>query len=125
MMKVSNEASVNIHLDPHVLLKKYEKEIKELKQELAMHDMLQSRGRINYEPYNAEEKFKQQEIAKKYLRGEIDDIEFESLRQVKELFIQFRNLYKELQKDIQNNNVVVDQKAVPVDQVWIKIFELN
>jgi kinesin family protein 6/9 len=31
MMKVSNEASVNIKLDPAILLKKYEREIKDLK----------------------------------------------------------------------------------------------
>jgi kinesin family member 6/9 len=54
MMKVSNEAVVNIQLDPQLLLKKYEKEIKELKQELAMHDTLASRGRIQYDPYSAE-----------------------------------------------------------------------
>ena len=31
MMKVCNETSINVSLDPTVLLKKYEKEIKELK----------------------------------------------------------------------------------------------
>ena len=31
MMKVCNEATINVSLDPTVLLKKYEKEIKELK----------------------------------------------------------------------------------------------
>lgn len=31
MMKVSNEAIIQLKLDPHVLLKKYEKEIKDLK----------------------------------------------------------------------------------------------
>lgn len=48
MMKVSNEISIDMNLDPKLLLKKYEKDIKELKQELAMHDTLASRGRINY-----------------------------------------------------------------------------
>jgi kinesin family protein 6/9 len=31
MMKVANEVSIQLKLDPTVLLKKYEKEIKELK----------------------------------------------------------------------------------------------
>jgi kinesin family protein 6/9 len=31
MMRVSNEATINVHLDPTVLLKKYEREIRELK----------------------------------------------------------------------------------------------
>lgn len=52
MMKVSNEISVDMNLDPKLLLKKYEKDIRELKQELAMHDTLASRGRISYEPYS-------------------------------------------------------------------------
>jgi len=106
MTKVSNEATINVHLDPQVLLKKYEKEIKDLKQELAMHDTLGNRGRINYEPYTPEQQYAQQQIAKKYLNGDIDDIDIESLRQVKELFIQFRNIYRNLVKDVKNNNYI-------------------
>jgi kinesin family protein 6/9 len=103
MMKVSNEATINIHLDPQVLLKKYEREIKELKQELAMHDTLASRGRISYEPYTPEQQYQQQVVAQQFLNGESEDIDIESLRQVKELFFQFRNLYKKLHRDVKNN----------------------
>jgi kinesin family protein 6/9 len=46
MMKVSNEAVINVQQDPELLLKKMEKEIKELKQELAMHDTLANKGRV-------------------------------------------------------------------------------
>ena len=53
-MKVTNETSVRVNLDPQILIKKYEKEIKDLKQELPMHDTLSNRGRIQYEPYTAE-----------------------------------------------------------------------
>ena len=63
MMKVSNEISIDVNLDPKLLLKKYEKDIKELKQELAMHDTLANRGRINYEPFTPEQQHKQQQIA--------------------------------------------------------------
>lgn len=112
MMKVSNEAVINVRLDPHVLLKKYEKEIRELKQELAMHDTLANRGRINYEPYSPEQQYLQQIMAKKFLDGEVEDIEFESLRQVKELFFQFKNIYRNLAKDIKIGNYVdLEKKA--------------
>lgn len=112
MMKVSNEASIHIHLDPRVLLKKYEKEIKELKQELAMHDTLADRGKINYEPYPPELQYQQQLLAKKFLEGELEDVEFESLRQVKELFFQFKNIYRNLAKDIKIGNYVnIEKKA--------------
>ena len=67
MMKVSNEISVDISLDPKLLLKKYEKDIRELKQELAMHDTLANRGRINYEPYTPEQQHKQQLMAQDFL----------------------------------------------------------
>ena len=55
MMKVQNEATVNIMQDPALQIKRYEKEIRDLKQELAMHDTLSNRGRINYAAYNQRE----------------------------------------------------------------------
>lgn len=69
-----------------------------------MHDTLASRGRINYEPYTPEQQHEQQILAQKYLDGSTDDIEVESLRQVRELFIQFRNIYRSAIKDIENNS---------------------
>lgn len=62
MMNVMNEASVNIQLDTQALLRKYGKEIKELKQELAMHNTLANRGRISYDPYTAEEQYPLQNV---------------------------------------------------------------
>jgi kinesin family protein 6/9 len=94
MMNVMNEASVNIQLDTNALLRKYQKEIKELKQELAMHNTLSNRGRINYDTYTPEEQYQQQLIAKRFLHGQIDDIDFESVRQAKELFSQCRYLFR-------------------------------
>ncbi|EGR33967.1 kinesin family member 9, putative [Ichthyophthirius multifiliis] len=119
MMKVSNDTSIQMKLDPTLLLKKYEKEIKELKQELAMHDTLANRGRITYDQYTPEQQYEQQVLAKKFLDGAIEDIEFESLRQVKELFFQFRNLYKNLLKDVENKNYVdarLEQKDTNVNK---------
>ena len=55
MMKITNEATVNLMMDPALLIKRYEKEIRDLKQELAMHDTLANRGRINYADYSQKE----------------------------------------------------------------------
>lgn len=110
-MNVVNEASVNIQLDTNALLRKYVKEIKELKQELAMHNTLANK-RINYDPYTPEESYQQQLNAKKFLHG-TDDIEFESVRQAKELFNQCRILYRKLlasNPDIANENAKVEGK---------------
>lgn len=77
--------------------------MKELRQELAMHDTLANRGRITYEAYTAEQQYEQQKLAKDFLEGKIEDIQIESLRQVRELFVQFRNLYKNVARDAANN----------------------
>jgi kinesin family protein 6/9 len=50
-------------------------------------------------------------LAKKFLDGELEDIEFDSLRQVKELFFQFKNLYRNLLQDIENKNFVDTKQA--------------
>ena len=64
---VVNITSVNIQLDINAQIRKMTKEIKELKQELAMHNTLANRGRINYDPYTPEEQKAQMEAAKKFL----------------------------------------------------------
>ncbi len=110
MMNVVNEATVNIQLDTAALLRKYQKEIKELKQELAMHNTLSSRGRINYDPYSSEEQYQQQLIAKKFLIGESEDIDFESIRQAKELFYQCRFLFQKVCSTKDIGEMVIDNK---------------
>lgn len=98
MMRVSNEATVNINQDPALLLKKYEREIRDLKQELAMHDTLANRGRINYDPDPPE---KQYEMAKSFLTGQVDDIDqLNSIRQCRDLMHQMRLAYRKLEMNI-------------------------
>lgn len=109
MNNVVNELAVNIQLDTTALLKKYRKEIKELKQELAMHNTLANRGRINYDPYQPDEQYQQQLLAKKYLIGESEEMEFDSVRQAKELFTQCRFLF---QKYCVNNRDLISDSSV-------------
>lgn len=59
-----------------------------------MHNTLANRGKINYDPYTPEEQYIQQQIALKFLNGENEDIEFDSIRQAKELFIQCRIIFQ-------------------------------
>ena len=54
-----------------------------------------------------------QKIAKDYLEGKTQDIQIDSLRQVKELFIQFKNIYRNLSKDIANNNLPREVQGPP------------
>lgn len=94
MMRVSNEATINIELDPLQLIERYKKEARDLKQELAMHDTLANRSRVVYENYTPEQQYQMQLIAEKYLDGAIEEIDFESLRQIKEILFQMRNIFK-------------------------------
>ena len=96
MGDVVNVASVNIQLDINAQIKKMTKEIKELKQELAMHNTLANRGRINYDPYSPNEQKIQMEAAKKFLVGQSEELEFDSVRQAKELFYQIRHIYQKV-----------------------------
>lgn len=92
MMKVKSEVSVNVKVDAHLLVKKYEQEIKELKQELAMHDALSGRNRATYDPYTEEQRFELQQQIKAYCKGDIDNIEVVNLRHITEVLQQFKIL---------------------------------
>lgn len=103
MMKVKNEATVNIMVDPKLAIKRYEKEIRDLKQELAMHDTLANRGRINYDTYSAEDLRKLKSVKDQFLRGEIEEIEhIDSIRMIKELFNLIKNDYNQTAQQIES-----------------------
>lgn len=102
MMRIQNEASVNVVADPNLLIKRYEHEIKQLKAELAMHDTLANRGRINYAEYSQEEQSGIQKVTQQFLAGERDDIgEIDSLRKVREVFSQIRGKYRRTQQNME------------------------
>jgi kinesin family protein 6/9 len=102
MMKLANDATVNIKLDPQLLLKKYEREIKELKQELAMHDTLANRTNIQYESFTPEQQTEMRGVVNKYIRDEIQEIEVVSVRQIRALFGQFKNIVIEMEQQLAN-----------------------
>jgi len=115
MMRVSNEASVNVHLDPALLIRKYERQIKDMKQELAMHDTLAGRSRVQYEEYTPDEQAVLETKVQMYLDGEIQEIEVQSLRMVYEAFGIFRKLHQslrtELSKRPQKADEIVEEAA--------------
>lgn len=86
MMKVSTEAAVNVQMDPLMQVSKLQKQVRDLKQELAMHDTLANRSGVNYDNYTPEQQADLQAVVLQYLTGVVDEIEVVSLRQVKETF---------------------------------------
>jgi kinesin family protein 6/9 len=96
MMKVKTEAFLNLQSDPAQLLKKYEREIRELKQELAMHDALTGRAAVGYDEYSEERRHDVMKSVKAYVADQVPDIEIPSLRHVKEVLLQFKIYAKAL-----------------------------
>ncbi|RHY60733.1 hypothetical protein DYB28_007706 [Aphanomyces astaci] len=97
MMRVQNEATSIVETDPTILIKKYEKQIKELKQELTMHDSLVERTGVVYDEHTPEQKFELMRLVRAYVDSAVDDdavLQLTSLRHIKELFRQFKVLLK-------------------------------
>ncbi|OQS01559.1 kinesin-like protein [Achlya hypogyna] len=98
MMRVQNEATSIVETDPSILIKKYERQIKELKQELTMHDALVERTGVVYDEHTPEQKFELMRLVRAYTDAPTDDdfslLQLSSLRHIKELFRQFRLLLR-------------------------------
>lgn len=86
MKQVENVPHVNEKADQALLIKRYQKEVRDLKQELSMHDTLSNRALVSTEPFTAEQAYEIQKVAQDYLTGQTDDIEeLSSVRQIKEM----------------------------------------
>ncbi|KAJ3063252.1 Kinesin-like protein kif9, partial [Rhizoclosmatium hyalinum] len=99
MMCVANTPVVNVQFDAVALMKKYEREVRELKQELAMHDSLANRSHVQYESFGEAQRGELGKVVKAYLRDEEAELEIVSLRQVREYFLQFKLIYKALEQE--------------------------
>ncbi|ORY30713.1 kinesin-domain-containing protein [Rhizoclosmatium globosum] len=62
--------------DAVALMKKYEREVRELKQELAMHDSLANRSHVQYESFGEAQRGELGKVVKAYLRDEEAELEF-------------------------------------------------
>lgn len=100
MMRVQNETNQNVEMDPLILVRKYEKQIKELKQELMMHDALSERTiSQGYDEYTPEQRVELKSTVRRYVDASPDEedtiLQVESMRQMNEIFRQFKSLVKE------------------------------
>eukprot|EP01116_Phalansterium_solitarium_P017393 TRINITY_DN4272_c0_g1_i1.p1 TRINITY_DN4272_c0_g1~~TRINITY_DN4272_c0_g1_i1.p1 ORF type:complete len:575 (-),score=230.29 TRINITY_DN4272_c0_g1_i1:2003-3727(-) len=90
MIKVAIDPQINARTDPEALVKRYEQEIRELKAELAMHNALVGKGQTQYDAYTPEQRAELNATVRKYVRGELDEIEVDSMRAVRETLLQFK-----------------------------------
>jgi len=101
VMRVSNEATINIQISNDALIKKYETQVKELKQELAMHDQLKGITQVTYDPYTDEQRLDLRKMLKRYIHNEIEEVEIKNLRQIKEMFLQFKTIIKGMEQEME------------------------
>ncbi|XP_013400973.1 kinesin-like protein KIF9 [Lingula anatina] len=101
MMCVANEPAINEHYDPAIMVKKLEKEILHLRNELAMHDTLTNRSMVTYEPLSEQQKYEIKQQVRRYLEGSLDEIDIVNVRQIQGVFDSFKELYGQMEKEIE------------------------
>ena len=94
MMGVTNETVAVETVDPSALIKKQEKIIRALKQELLMHDALVERTGVTYEPYTPEQQESISQMLERYVEApELDEesvLNITNYRQMLEICKQFK-----------------------------------
>jgi kinesin family protein 6/9 len=116
MMCVSTNPQMNVQYDPLALLKKYEREIRELKMELSMHDTLSNKSHVQYEPFSETQRLELMKSIRGFVDGEADEIEVINLRQIRELFSGFRNMIKHAEQESEGRVLQSASQGTLLDQ---------
>ncbi|GFR47649.1 hypothetical protein Agub_g9392 [Astrephomene gubernaculifera] len=92
---LTTQLAVNESSDPGLLLRRYERQIKELKAELAMRDTLSGRSRVSYDDPTDDELRELHSTARRFLAGEADveELPADSLKRVREAFKALRAVH--------------------------------
>ncbi|XP_043397654.1 kinesin-like protein KIF9 isoform X4 [Chelonia mydas] len=101
MKWVTTEPAINEKYDPERMVKNLEKEIALLKQELAMHDSLVNRSLVNYDPLNEIQIAEINSQVRRYLEGATDDIDIMNIRQIQEVFNQFKVILSQQEQEVE------------------------
>ena len=99
MMRVQNSTVAVEVTDPVKMVKKQEQQIKELRQELLMHDALADRTGVVYDPYTPEQVADLKKQLELFLtcgpNEEEENFEFQSVRQMREVCKLFKVMFKQ------------------------------
>ncbi|NXK52392.1 KIF9 protein, partial [Chauna torquata] len=101
MKWITTEPVINVTCDPEETVKALEKEIILLKQELAMHDNLVNRSLVTYDPLTDVQIAEIKSQIHKYLQGAIDEIDIMNIRQVQEVFKQFKLIVRQQEHEVE------------------------
>uniref|UniRef100_UPI0037E99A8C kinesin-like protein KIF9 n=1 Tax=Semicossyphus pulcher TaxID=241346 RepID=UPI0037E99A8C len=117
MKRVQTEPAVNEHLDPAALIKKLQRDVDMLKEELSMYNTQMNRQGITYQPLSEAQHAEIQSQVQRYLEGSLKEISVVSVRQVQAVFAQFKlavqkQEHKVIAQQSQTYNLVArDQSA--------------
>ncbi|XP_078716120.1 kinesin-like protein KIF9 isoform X1 [Lampetra fluviatilis] len=95
-----NAVPIELH-DPQRTVKDLEKEIRLLKNELAMHDILANRKKVSYEPLLEHQVAEIQSQVRRYLDGSLNEITLANVRQIQEVFAQFKVIFLQQEEEVE------------------------
>ncbi|XP_041103567.1 kinesin-like protein KIF9 isoform X2 [Polyodon spathula] len=113
MKCVQTEPAVNEHIDPVLQVKKLEMEIRQLKDELAIHDSLANRSQVSYDTMSDTQIADINFQVHRYLEGTTDEIEIVNIRQIQEVFAQFKVVLQQQEQEIEAK---IRQKYTLIDR---------
>ncbi|KAM6134374.1 LOW QUALITY PROTEIN: kinesin-like protein KIF9 [Pterocles gutturalis] len=99
MKCITAEPVINETYDQEGTVKILEKEIRLLKQELAMHDSLGNGSLVTYDPLTDVQIAEIKSQVRRYLKGAIDEIDIVNVRQIQEVFKQFRLIVSKQERE--------------------------
>ncbi|NWW53269.1 KIF9 protein, partial [Pedionomus torquatus] len=102
MKWITTEPVINETYDREGTVKALEKEISLLKQELAMHNSLVNRSLVTYDPLTNVQIAEIKSQVHKYLKGDIDEIDIVNIRQIQEVFKQFKLVVSQQEHEVES-----------------------
>ncbi|XP_032017649.1 kinesin-like protein KIF9 isoform X8 [Hylobates moloch] len=102
MKLVTTQPAINEKYDTERMVKNLEKELALLKQELAIHDSLTNRTFVTYDPMDEIQIAEINSQVRRYLEGTLDEIDIIDLRQIKEVFNQFRVVLSQQEQEVES-----------------------
>ncbi|XP_062978516.1 kinesin-like protein KIF9 [Elgaria multicarinata webbii] len=101
MKWVTTTPVVNEKIDSERMVKNLEKEVHCLKEELAMHNSLLNRPPVSYEPLNEIQIAEINSQVRRFLDGSIDELDVLSIRQLHEVFNQFKLILSQQEQEVE------------------------
>ncbi|KAG9467959.1 hypothetical protein GDO78_013958 [Eleutherodactylus coqui] len=101
MKCIPAESVIIERYDPVRVSKNLQREIDHLRRELAVHDNLTKHSSSSYEPFTDQQITEINSQVRRYLDGTLDEIDIINLRQIQEVFYQFKILLNRQEQEVE------------------------